>query len=322
MLDAGQSLARHIPINSPEIAVSSRMRLIPIVILAAIIAVAAGFFIRWQADQADAIPAGLARANGRIEAERVAVATKYAGRVAEILVKEGDFVERGAVIARMDTAGNGYVSKDEFLTAASTRFARMDSTGTGKLTLTQFQAAAPAGRGHWHGAAAAQSGKRAQFAQDVAQHEFDKLDANHDGIVSKDEYLAAAGTRFDALDTAHTGKLTAQQIAASPKMLRHDEFAAQHTVRLRQVQVLGLADLLEACAQALLKRRRELDRVDLAERHATIRGDRRRPDVAVRAARGEAPLPPFGMRVDVVEVAHRHPLTTSRPGSRRSRPSA
>jgi Ca2+-binding EF-hand superfamily protein len=134
-------------------------------------------------------------------------------------------------VARMDTAGNGYVSKDEFLTAASTRFARMDSTGTGKLTLTQFQAAAPAGRGHWHGAAAAQSGKRAQFAQDVAQHEFDKLDANHDGIVSKDEYLAAAGTRFDALDAAHTGKLTAQQIAASPKMLRHDEFAAQRELR-------------------------------------------------------------------------------------------
>jgi HlyD family secretion protein len=80
------------------------MRLIPYIILAVIAAVAAAFFIRWQADQADAIPAGLARANGRIEAERVAVATKYAGRVAEILVKEGDFVERGAVIARMDTA--------------------------------------------------------------------------------------------------------------------------------------------------------------------------------------------------------------------------
>jgi len=80
------------------------MRLVPIVIIAAIIAVAAGFFLRWQADQANAVPAGLARANGRIEAERVAVATKYAGRVAEILVKEGDFVTRGAVVARMDTA--------------------------------------------------------------------------------------------------------------------------------------------------------------------------------------------------------------------------
>lgn len=130
-------------------------------------------------------------------------------------------------VARMDTAGKGYVSKDEFLAAASNRFAKMDSAGTGQVTLTQFEAAAPAGRGHWHGAAAAQSGKRAQFAQVAAQAEFEKLDANHDGGVSKDEYLAAAGTRFDALDTAHTGKLTAQEIAASPKMLRHDEFAAQ-----------------------------------------------------------------------------------------------
>ncbi|HET9189535.1 MAG TPA: EF-hand domain-containing protein, partial [Rudaea sp.] len=134
-------------------------------------------------------------------------------------------------VARMDKAGNGYVSKDEFLAAASNRFARMDSAGTGQVTLAQFEAAAPAGRGHWHGAAAAQSGERAQFAQDVAQHEFAKLDANHDGVVSKDEYLAAAGTRFDALDTAHTGKLTAQEIAASPMMLRHDEFAAQRELR-------------------------------------------------------------------------------------------
>jgi Ca2+-binding EF-hand superfamily protein len=136
------------------------------------------------------------------------------------------------LIARMDTAGNGYVSKDEFLAAASNRFARMDSAGTAQVTLAQFEAAMP--RGHRHGIAGApgpaardQSGKRAQFAQDMAQHEFDQLDANHDGVVSKDEYLAAAGTRFDALDTAHTGKLTAQEIAASPRMLRRDEFAAR-----------------------------------------------------------------------------------------------
>jgi len=80
------------------------MRLVPAIILAAIVAVGIGFFARWQFQQANAVPEGLARANGRIEAERVAVATKYAGRVAEILVKEGDFVARGTVVARMDTA--------------------------------------------------------------------------------------------------------------------------------------------------------------------------------------------------------------------------
>ncbi len=134
------------------------------------------------------------------------------------------------LVARMDTAGNGYVNKDEFLAAAGTRFARMDSTSTGRVTLSQFEASASGGRGYWHGAAAP-SGTHAQFAQDMAQSEFDKLDANHDGGVSKDEYLAAAGTRFDVLDTAHTGKLTAQEIAASPKMLRRDEFAAQRELR-------------------------------------------------------------------------------------------
>lgn len=129
-------------------------------------------------------------------------------------------------VAHMDTAGNGYVSKDEFLAAASERFARMDSTGTGQVTLSQFEAAAPGGRGHRHGAGA-QSGEHAQFGQKMAQQAFDKLDANHDGVVTKAEYLAAAGTRFDALDTSHTGKLTAQEMAASPQTLRRDEFAAQ-----------------------------------------------------------------------------------------------
>lgn len=127
-------------------------------------------------------------------------------------------------VAHLDTAGNGYVSKDEFLAAASERFARIDTTGTGQVTLSQFETARG---GHWHGAAAAQSSTHAQFAQSMAQHEFDKLDANHDGVITKGEFLAAAGTRFDTLNASHTGKLTAQEIAASPQTLRRDEFVAQ-----------------------------------------------------------------------------------------------
>jgi HlyD family secretion protein len=41
--------------------------------------------------------------NGRIESTEVDIATKSAGRVREVLVKEGDFVESGQVVARMDT---------------------------------------------------------------------------------------------------------------------------------------------------------------------------------------------------------------------------
>ncbi len=52
-------------------------------------------------------PSGLddsfASGNGRIEATEIDVATKLAGRVLEINVDEGDFVQPGQVLARMDT---------------------------------------------------------------------------------------------------------------------------------------------------------------------------------------------------------------------------
>jgi len=46
---------------------------------------------------------GLASGNGRIEATEIDVAAKTAGRVKEILVREGDFVKAGQVVALMDT---------------------------------------------------------------------------------------------------------------------------------------------------------------------------------------------------------------------------
>jgi HlyD family secretion protein len=52
-------------------------------------------------------PAGLsdsfAVGNGRIEATEIDIATKTAGRITEILVNDGDGVEAGQVVARMDT---------------------------------------------------------------------------------------------------------------------------------------------------------------------------------------------------------------------------
>ncbi|RWU03614.1 HlyD family efflux transporter periplasmic adaptor subunit [Pseudodesulfovibrio sp. S3] len=50
----------------------------------------------------DKIEEGFAEGNGRIEATEIDVATKWGGRVAEILVDEGDYLEAGVVVARMD----------------------------------------------------------------------------------------------------------------------------------------------------------------------------------------------------------------------------
>ena len=65
-------------------------------------AAGAGGWVWWQEQQAR-LPDHVAAGNGRIEAEEVHVATKYAGRVAEVAVEEGDMVEAGQVLARMDT---------------------------------------------------------------------------------------------------------------------------------------------------------------------------------------------------------------------------
>jgi len=54
-------------------------------------------------DSRDRLPDYLASGNGRIEAEIVHVAAKYAGRVTEVRVQEGDRVEVGQVVALMDS---------------------------------------------------------------------------------------------------------------------------------------------------------------------------------------------------------------------------
>lgn len=57
----------------------------------------------WRFAAAPTADDGFAQGNGRIEATEVDVAAKAAGRVAEILVNEGNFVEEGDIVARMDT---------------------------------------------------------------------------------------------------------------------------------------------------------------------------------------------------------------------------
>jgi HlyD family secretion protein len=53
--------------------------------------------------QGSTLPPGFASGNGRIEAIEYDIATKRAGRIAAVMVREGDMVEVGQVLARMDT---------------------------------------------------------------------------------------------------------------------------------------------------------------------------------------------------------------------------
>jgi HlyD family secretion protein len=57
----------------------------------------------WWLNRDERLPEGIVWGNGRIEADDIDITPKYAGRVAEILVDEGDMVKAGQVVARMDT---------------------------------------------------------------------------------------------------------------------------------------------------------------------------------------------------------------------------
>ncbi|MEW9680918.1 HlyD family secretion protein [Pseudomonas sp. TE50-2] len=51
----------------------------------------------------DRLPEGLSMGNGRLESTEVQIASKIPGRLAEVLVDEGDKVTRGQLLARIDT---------------------------------------------------------------------------------------------------------------------------------------------------------------------------------------------------------------------------
>ncbi len=67
-----------------------------------IIVIAVGFAVWWFNFRKEPIE-GFAVGNGRLEATEVDIATKFHGRVKEILFDEGDRVQSGQIVARMST---------------------------------------------------------------------------------------------------------------------------------------------------------------------------------------------------------------------------
>jgi HlyD family secretion protein len=72
--------------------------------LAVIAAAVVGYFV-WQYEQtrlAASAMLGISSGNGRIEAVEIDIAARTAGRLSDVLVSEGDFVQAGQILARMD----------------------------------------------------------------------------------------------------------------------------------------------------------------------------------------------------------------------------
>ena len=103
-LEVGNATAANVPATLPiPSPARKRRRWGRIALLVVMLATAAVGSYYWWKSSHDELPRGIVSSNGRIEADEIDVATKFAGRVAELRVEEGDMVTAGEVVARMDT---------------------------------------------------------------------------------------------------------------------------------------------------------------------------------------------------------------------------
>src|SRR5208283_4403912 len=61
------------------------------------------FYLYTNKDK-NAIPKGFVMSNGRLEGTEVDIAAKLAGRLTEVLAKEGDLVDKNQIVAKIDTS--------------------------------------------------------------------------------------------------------------------------------------------------------------------------------------------------------------------------
>jgi HlyD family secretion protein len=107
-VEPGNLLPARTTFNLPSIQsrpkpLSRRAWWLRVVLMLAVLGGGGEAAIYWWQRLHPALPAGIVFGNGRLEADEINIDTKYAARIAEILVDEGDIVKAGQVVARMDT---------------------------------------------------------------------------------------------------------------------------------------------------------------------------------------------------------------------------
>ena len=100
------------------------------------------------------------------------------------------------MLERIDTDGDGTISRDEAQAAHDARFARMDINGDGAVTREEIRQARENRRAERHA-------KR-----------FERLDLNGDGAIERSEFDEARNRRFARIDANGDGRITPDEMRA------------------------------------------------------------------------------------------------------------
>ena len=108
---------------------------------------------------------------------------------------------RGGMLEDADANSDGMVARDEFLAARVEYFAKMDQNADGYLDDADRRRPE-------------REGRRGEMMRE-------RLDANADGKISKDEFVDASAPMFDRTDTDGNGSLDAKELDALKDRVRH-----------------------------------------------------------------------------------------------------
>jgi HlyD family secretion protein len=175
---------------------------------------AVGLFLGWTAwqSQQSKLPAGITLSNGRIEAVQVDVAAKYPGRVASVLVNEGDLVTPGQVLAQLDTAeleaslagarAKLAIAEEAVTEAASARTMRESAL---KLAEQELARAIPLAE---RGSLSTREAEQHQNARDAAQAALDMANAHYRAAEREVEAASASVRQIEATLAEYTLRST------------------------------------------------------------------------------------------------------------------
>ena len=225
--------------------------------------------VAWQIYGANRKDEGLVSGNGRIEAVEIDIAAKTPGRIKDILVKEGDFVTAGQIVALMDTE----VLETQLREAEANLRKAQNAAETARLQVAQLESAEDAAR-----AVVAQR----EAECDVARKR-----------LARTETLTAKGyTAVQMLDDDRAGAQCAQAALSAAKA---QVAAAEVATATARSQVIGTGSLIEASRAAI-----ERLQVDIDDSALKTPRDGR---VQYRVAQPGEVLPAGGRVLNIVDLS-------------------
>lgn len=164
----------------------------------------------------DKLPADIASGNGRIEATEISIAAKNAGRIRELLVNEGDFVEQDQIVGYIDSdtlnaqLQQAEAQQRQALNAVSTAYSQLAQRKSERAALVavlaqrEAELSATKSRAKRTSALAQTGAASKQTAEDDVAH-----------LRSAEAAMVAAKAQIDAADSAITAAEAQIQSAKS-----------------------------------------------------------------------------------------------------------